>query len=157
VSPKLRLVLLASVLAVGLVAVPYALLVSTDDLASSDSFDDAYCEKLTRDPENVDVLEWLKDPFGGQKRMGSLSTDEGLSFVHQLVAYDPKRILAVNVHTVKVPEPYQYTEGLVVELPEDRSKRRGLFERYARFVRNAGYRPQPDQDQKFLFLPCRKP
>jgi hypothetical protein len=157
VSPKLRLILVALLLVLGLlVAVDWFFLVS-DDLASSDSFDDAFCEKLVKDPESVDVLDWLKDPFGGPKRLGALSTDEGLAFAHQLIGFDPKRILVANVHTVKAPDPYQYAEGLVVELPDDRAKRRGLFERAARVVRSNGYRPQADRDQRFLYLPCRKP
>ena len=152
-SPNRRLTIIALILALGLAR----LVLTMGESASSDAFDDPFCARALNDPESVNLEDWLKDPYGGPKRLGSLTTDEGLSLFHGLLSFGSGRILAVKPHTEKAPEPYQYAEGLVVELPGDRANRRGLFELYAKFVRREGFEPQADRDQKFLFFPCTKP
>jgi hypothetical protein len=115
--------------------------------------DDHYCEKLIRDPANIDAFAWFKDPFGGAKRLGSWSTEEGLAFAHRLEAHGAVRIVAVGVHRVEGPEAYETASALIVELPQEPSKRLELFKLYAKQVRSAGLAPQADNGQRYLYLP----
>ncbi len=156
VSPKIRQGLIAGVVIVVALGLSFFLF-SVGDLPTTAGFDDRFCENLLKAPETVVAEDWLKDPYGGTKRLGSLQTDEGLALLHSIMTFGPRQILAVKVHTEKVPTPYQYAEGLLLELPTDPARRRGLFEIYAKFVRREGFSPQADRDQKFLYFPCARP
>jgi len=121
--------------------------------APVDPWTDVACEAALKKSDAVDALTWFKDPYGGPKRLGALSNDEGLAFAHKLDARGATRVVAVGVTAVKGAEPYERAEGLVVGLPDDPAKRLSLFELYARQCHAAGVRPRPDADQKYLHLP----
>ena len=147
----LRYALFGLVLVVALVLIAVGL--GSCGETSSSRFDDAFCVAAARAPESVDAVDWLKDPYGGPKRLGSLSTNAGLSLASQIQALGAKAIIAAKVHTVKGPEPYEYAEGWVVELPDDPVRRRGVFQLYAAIIRKEGYEPQADLGQKYLYFP----
>lgn len=119
-----------------------------------DPHDDAFCRRALEDPESVDVFEWLKDPHGGPKRLGSLSNEQSLSLAHQIEFHGGSRIRAVNIFRSSTPEPQQLAEGFVALLPEDPEKRRSLFELYAKVARSAGLSPRADRGQQWLCFPA---
>lgn len=121
-----------------------------------DEYDDAICERALNADGSIDALVWFKDPYGGPKRLGEWSTDQGLAFAHALEALGAKWIVVVGVRKIEGPEPFESAEGLVVALPEDAHRRRALFRLYAKQVRSEGYAPQTDTGQKYLFLPWEK-
>jgi hypothetical protein len=141
---------LAVIVAVGLSASLGSLASCGDD--PPDPFDDATCEAAIKGTDAVDAFDWLKDPHGGEKHLGSWSTDAGLAFAYELEGRGAVRILAVRVQKRQGAEPSQEALGLVAQLPDDPLKRRRLFELHAKQVRSASYRPRADTGQKYLFF-----
>jgi hypothetical protein len=156
VIPVRRLFLAVSSLLLAVALVLIALGIASCGMEDSSRFNDAFCVAAARDPESFDAFDWLKDPYGGPKRLGKLGTDEGLGLATEIQARGAKTVLAAKVHTLKGPEPYQYAEGLVVELPDDLVKRRRVFELYARILRGEGFEPQADTGQKYLYFVWRQ-
>jgi hypothetical protein len=115
-------------------------------------FDDAACETALKGENAVAADAWLKDPYGGEKHLGSWSTDQGLALYHELEARGAERVVAVGVSKRPGREPAQEAVGLVAQLPDDPLKRRRLFEMHARQVRSAGYRPRADKGQRYLLF-----
>ncbi|MFO0910205.1 MAG: hypothetical protein U0794_17990 [Isosphaeraceae bacterium] len=120
-------------------------------------FDDAACKASLTRSDAVDAFAWFKDPYGGEKRLGDWSTDQGLAFAHQLEILGAKRVVAVGVHEVPGTPPSRAALGLVAELPDDLVHRKKLFERHASQVRSIGYRPRPDTGQRFLLFSWQSP
>lgn len=146
---------LAAAAVVGLSAIALGSLASCGDDPPF-PFDDATCEVALKGPDAVVADTWLKDPYGGEKHLGSWSTDQGLAFYHELEARGAARVVAVGVVT-RPKERSQEALGLVVQLPDDLMKRRRLFELHAEQVRSAGYRPRADTGQKYLFYCWKTP
>jgi len=117
-------------------------------------FDDAACEAALTAEGAVAADAWLKDPHGGEKHLGSWSTDMGLAFFHTLEQRGAATVTAVGVHSGAAEEggPSQEALGLVVRLPDDPAARRRLFELHAQQTRAAGYQPVGDRGQKYLFF-----
>jgi hypothetical protein len=116
------------------------------------SFDDAACETALKAEDAVEADAWLKDPYGGEKHLGALSTDQGLALYHELEARGAVRVVAVGVSKRPGRKPAQEAVALVVQLPDDPSKRRRLFELHARQVRSTGYKPRADKGQRYLLF-----
>ena len=151
-DPRLRTCRrLSAVVALGLAAVGMGWFLSCGD-DQEFPFDDATCETALKGEDAVAADEWLKDPYGGEKRIGGWSTDLGLAFYHELEARGAVRIVAVGVSKRPGREPSEEAIGLVVQLPDDPAKRRALFELHARQVRGAGYKPRADRGQKYLLF-----
>lgn len=119
-----------------------------------DAWNDAACKKALTDGSSVDAFDWFKDPYGGPKRVGAWSNDEGLAFAHKLELEGATRVFAVGIDRVKGPDPHETARGFVAVLPDDPAKRLGLFHLYAKQVASAGYRAQGDTGQKYLFVPA---
>ena len=122
---------------------------------SLSAWDDAACAAALKGPDAVDAFTWFKDPYGGPKRLGAFSNDEGLAFAYALEMKGAKRVVAVGVARVTGPDAHERAAGLVVELPDEPEKRLALFRMGADQVRSRGYRAQPDVDQTYLYLPWR--
>lgn len=120
-----------------------------------DSFDDAHCQAALNSPDSLDAFDWFKNPSGGPKRLGSLSTDQGLALAHELENRGATRVVAGYVRSVPTPEPHQLADGLVVSLPDDPVKRHSLFQLYAQQLRASGIVPRADSGQKYLFLTAK--
>jgi hypothetical protein len=115
-------------------------------------FDDAACETAMKGPDAVNAIDWLKDPYGGPKRVGTLSNDEALALALKIQSLGVNKIVAVGIHPGATAEPSQAAMGLVAALPPDLPNRRALFELQAGFARAAGYSPRADRGQKYLFF-----
>jgi hypothetical protein len=133
-----------------------------------DPRDDRFCENALKSANSLDALDWLKTPAPGAIWLIGRGRDDSMAFAHELEIKGAKRIVAVAVRTVPGPPPapetpgagaesYQTADGLVVELPEDPSKRLAIFRLYAKQARDGGYEPRSDSNQKYVFIPSRKP
>lgn len=121
-----------------------------------DAFDDASCQAALNAPDSLDAFDWFKNPAGGLKRLGSLSTDQGLALAHELEKRGASRVVAAHVRSVPTPEPHQLAAGLVIALPDDPIKRHSLFQLYAQQLRASGIVPRADSEQKYLFLAAKR-
>src|SRR4051794_649454 len=65
--------------------------------------DDDTCRSALASADAVDAFEWLSQPSGGERRLGVLSTDEGLAFAHELQARGANAVTVFGV--VKRPGP----------------------------------------------------
>jgi len=109
--------------------------------------------RLAAAPGAVDAFDWFKDPFGGPKRFGRLSTVEGLALAYDLQGKGARRVLAVGIERHTGPDSHQSARALLVELPADPERRRSLFRLAAEQTRAAGFRAEADTGQDYLYLP----
>lgn len=115
--------------------------------------DDPACEAALKGADAVDAFAWFKDPYGGPKRLGDWTNDQGLAFAHQLEIRGAKRVVAVGVTRATGADGHERARGLVVELPGEPDKRLAVFRACAGALRDRGYSPRADRGQKFLYLP----
>ena len=118
-------------------------------------WDDADCARALEDSHHAPAAEWLKDPFGGPKSVGRLSTEEALALVDALEMRGATRIEAVGIATRQGPGPSQTCPGLVVGMPLDPARRTAVFRLYAKIVSEAGYKARGDEGQRFLYVVAR--
>jgi hypothetical protein len=114
-----------------------------------DRFTDGDGERIVADSQSDDALEWLKAPAAKPKPVGNMTDDEALAVAYKFQQNGAVR-LVVAAPTMKPPNG---RAGMIVQLPADPSQRSALFRLYAKQVRSSGYTPQPDRDQKYLYVP----
>lgn len=116
-----------------------------------DHFTDADGERIVGDPRSEDALEWLKAPTANSKLSGAMSDEQALALAYKFQQNGAVRMV-VPSDDQKTTRPND-RPGMIVELPADPAKRSALFRLYAKQVRNSGYAPQADRDQKYLYVP----
>ncbi len=120
-----------------------------------DPIDDAACEKLLKERESVDAIDWLKTPSASSKIHCAMSDEQALAIAVKLQELGATSLLAFVDEPGKTqsPNPKPMTdEGMVVRLPSDAKRRAAIFQLYAKQTRSVGYAPQADTGQSSLFI-----
>ncbi len=112
----------------------------------TDSTDDALCVRLIQGPDSFPAVEWLKTPSAIPKQPGGLSTVDALALVSRLEEAGAVRSTAVGVRESD-------SSGIVIQLPDDPSKRLAVFRLCDKLARVGGLAGQRDIGQRYLHVP----
>lgn len=109
--------------------------------------------RLLADPTKREALEWLKEGGGGGNRtIGACSTNQGsMKFVQEIYDLGAEEVFAVNIHS-RPKGAGERTGKLVVTLPQNPRRRRGIFDWCKGQGDSLGFTPDPDHGESHLFL-----
>jgi len=116
--------------------------------------------KLIQSPNAAEALAWLreaKDPeerviSGGDGSETEWLADKAIHVVQELYALGAALVMAVEIEDLDEQATHQDTSTLIVELPEDMTKRTQLFAWGAGFAHGTGWDPATDSGQKYLLI-----
>ena len=120
-----------------------------------DPIDDAACEKLLKEREPVDAIDWLKTPTASSKVHGGMSDEQALAFAVKLQELGTTGLVAFVGEPGKTRSSSPKVtndEGMVALLPADARRRAAIFQLYAKQTRSIGYAPRADIGQRSLFI-----
>lgn len=111
-------------------------------------------------PSAAEALAWLqeaKDPeertiSGGDGNETAWPADKALRIVRELYTLGAVMVTAVEIEDLDEQATHQDTSTLVVELPQDTTKRALLFAWGAGFAYGTGWDPEIDNGQKYLLV-----
>lgn len=125
--------------------------------ANSSKRDDEKMKALIAQPGAMEALSWLEKAPSGSRTVGGGEKEydhaAALGLVKELYRRGAVKVTAVRIVVDKdtAGREAQYTDTLIVELPERRESRQLLFDLDAREVQ-ADYRPATEQGQKYFMM-----
>ena len=118
-----------------------------------------YEEKIQR-PDAAEALSWLQETgeldlrtiSGGNGSDDEWRADVAIEIVQELYGLGAVKITAIEIQGRDKPDEMQDTATLIIELPQEMTRRTCLFAWSAGFARATGWDPQIDEGQKYLLL-----
>lgn len=122
---------------------------------------DARLETQTQWHRSVEALSWLQEaPQGVRSFSGGpgdsdpqyAANEKALKLVEGLYERGAIKVTAIGVSGYLENDKYQDTDKLIIELPQEPTKRKQLFNWANAHGRKRGYGPTPDANQRFLLV-----
>jgi len=114
--------------------------------------------ELVQAPDAAEALAWLQEARAPDDRTISGGDGKGwrgakaLAVVRELYRLGAVCVTAVEISGRVEGARQQDTSTLIVELPDDRTKRASLFAWQAEFARKLDWDPTPDDGQDYLLI-----
>jgi len=111
-------------------------------------------------PEAAEALSWFEqskkhriDGGSGFLDFNAIHGKKAIRLIKELYALGALNVVAIEINGLIEKAPYQGTDSLVVELPEESIGRQKVLEKIAKIVRRQRiYDPPADEGQKFVLL-----
>jgi hypothetical protein len=111
-----------------------------------------FIQGLLRKKNTAEAFSWLDEATDESSRtLGELDSNEkSIDLVAEAYRAGAVKVMAVDIDTY--PDGHQNTGKLIVELPEDKSRRKAVFDWCGKQAQATGYDSEEDGGQSHLFV-----